>query len=541
MTVRIFAVAVGSMALLFAGAGPGVALAGDGDTLLAKHREFVGWQAGDGTLKTWRQTLKHVVIQKNNAAGEPRPPIVFTLTEVRRGSVYRETITREGPGLVRDAGFTGRVFWDADYNGNVVTHLEERAQADLSSNAVFNDVVSALPGTMRGTGKVGSDSYQIVRVVPPQGLPVDLYVDSNGAYHRAVINPDRKDRSETIDIDKYIEFAPGKKTIGAYHVGSGTIYEVQKIEANVAVSDDEIRPPAQRSTWTFGSGEPSPIEIRTYTQPYGDSVGRAVVMKASVNGRQGTFLLDSGAYTIILFSPFADNLGLDSLAPTAYSGVSGGSVGGDLVRVKDLTIGSNVLHNVIVTKSRGKSLLELDGILGYDFLANALVDVDLVGLKLTILDPKQFAPTVEKTAYAFPVDLTTRHAAVHITVGNGVDANPDFDTGASFSVLLSDSLLRSGKIVPLTSTITLSNGMVVEQRTFLGGVDGSGAELEPCSRIGRMQIGPFRYENAPLCFGSGRVFGDNGGLIGFDFLRHFNWTFDYPDGKLVLTPNGAAN
>ena len=28
-----------------------------------------------------------------------------------------------------------------------------------------------------------------------------------------------------------------------------------------------------------------------------------------------------------------------------------------------------------------------------------------------------------------------------------------------------------------------------------------------------------------------------GGLLGIDFLKHFNWTFDYPDGKLILTPN----
>jgi hypothetical protein len=206
-----------------------------------------------------------------------------------------------------------------------------------------------------------------------------------------------------------------------------------------------------------------------------------------------------------------------------------------------LSLGKNVLHNVIAQRSSGRSItsLGIDGIIGYDVLARAIVDVDLVGLNLTVLDPARFTPNLEKGAYAFPVDLTTRQPAVHITVGNGVDAHPVFDTGASFEVLLSDQLQKSGKVVALVSTITFGNGMQIEQRTFTGGVDGSAAESEPCSRISRMDIGPYRFENAPICFGNGRVFGANGGLIGFDFLRHFNWTFDYPENKLVLTPNGV--
>ncbi len=53
-----------------------------------------------------------------------------------------------------------------------------------------------------------------------------------------------------------------------------------------------------------------------------------------------------------------------------------------------------------------------------------------------------------------------------------------------------------------------------------------------------MKVGPYRYTLALTCFASASVFGETGGLIGFDFMRHFNWTFDYPEAKLVLTPNG---
>ena len=40
------------------------------------------------------------------------------------------------------------------------------------------------------------------------------------------------------------------------------------------------------------------------------------------------------------------------------------------------------------------------------------------------------------------------------------------------------------------------------------------------------------------CLGSERVFGRDGGLIGFDFVRHVDWTFDYSRSRLILAPNG---
>ena len=58
-------------------------------------------------------------------------------------------------------------------------------------------------------------------------------------------------------------------------------------------------------------------------------------------------------------------------------------------------------------------------------------------------------------------------------------------------------------------------------------------------RLNEIQIGPYRYQKALSCFAANDAFGIDGGLLGFDFLRHFNWTFDYPHNRVVLTPNGS--
>ena len=139
-------------------------------------------------------------------------------------------------------------------------------------------------------------------------------------------------------------------------------------------------------------------------------------------------------------------------------------------------------------------------------------------------------------AYAFPVNLAEFVPEIPLNV-RGVMTHPIFDTGNSSFVTLSEDLRTSGKIVALTDAMRVNNQMMEYQFTFYG-VDGPTPYPEKCSRLTELQIGPYKYQNVETCFALPQVFGRDGGLIGFDFLKHFNWTFDYPESKLVLTPNG---
>jgi hypothetical protein len=505
----------------------GRAAAADGSDLLAKHRAFVGWTFGDGTFKSWRMTWTQTVERKPTGDATPPPPRIRTITEVRRGELYRATTTLGENGLTEDEGFTGRVFWDADYNANVVTHYEELVKTDVASNAVTDEQISVLPGVARGSAKIGSTAVDIVRVSPPNGYPVDLYVDADGAYRRVVINPDGlPDDRSTMEVDKYYQ-AGSKKVLGDFHFGTGTPYVVTSFEANAEVADADLVPPKPRTTWTFGSTDPIPIEVVThYPALPGEVTSRDVEFKASVNGHVGTFLFDSGASGMLLSGKFADEAELKSIGTTSYSGINGSTQGARNVRIDELAIGSNVLHNVVVQSGTSKGNYGLAGIVGFDILARALVDVDLVKKQMTILDPTKFAPVVGKGAVVFTVDLAERVPRIHVTV-SGFDAKPMFDTGDDYFFMLSDRMSGPGKI-----TATVSS------QSYFVGVDGVTPIPINCSRLQNVSVGPIRYENGETCFGSARAFGEKGGLIGLDFLRHFNWTFDYPDGKFVLTPNG---
>jgi len=543
MTIRRFVVLFAALVLFGA-----VALsfshvaraADDGNALLAKHRVFVGWQFDDGTLTSWRSTTKWKPSATPAPSETPDPdatPVpAFVINSVRRGPLFHETEMRENGPFSNDEGFTGRVFWRANENGFVVTMLEDAVRQAFAVNAIEDEAVSKLPGTARGRAKVGDTAVQIVRVQPSPGFPVDLYIDSEGAYRRAVVSPDDAEHRITIDIDKYFEALPGKKVVGQYHYNRAGSYVVDSFEPNVPVSDQDLVPPQPRATWTFGPPEPFPIELHKYSAIYGSSGASAVQVHASVNGHDGTFILDSGSGGILLFGGFAKSLNLEKLGASASSGVNGNLIRTDTVRIDSLALGPNVLHNVIAEQSRGSSFPGEDGLIGFDVLARAIVDVDLDAQRMTIFDPAKYAPSVKKGAAAIPIDLTDFVPQMHITVGNGIDVFTIVDTGNSLEVLLSEAFRSSGKVVGL-SQIQLG-GVAVEDTEYLGGVDGSSPYPVPCTRLNHMSVGPYPYENGRVCFGPVRAFGQKGGLLGIDFLKHFNWTFDYPDGKLILTPNG---
>ena len=239
-----------------------------------------------------------------------------------------------------------------------------------------------------------------------------------------------------------------------------------------------------------------------------------------------------------MYRPYADKLNVTKLGPPGFTGVNGDGIAAQFTRLNDpIVVGKNTLSTVIVTMADGGFAGGVDGILGYDFLAGALVDVDTANATIRILDPSAMEPVVAQGAYAFTVNLTSRQPEIALKA-SGVPTRAIFDTGDDYLAVLSDDLQRSGRIVALNDQIKLGGGQTIDYQIGFFGVDGPANVPARCSRLSQLDVGPYKYINVETCFASANVFGRDGGLIGFDFLKHFNWTFDYPESKLVLTPNG---
>jgi predicted aspartyl protease len=510
--------------------GESVAIANDSvDQIFSRHAAYAGHPEGLVLKYRFKPPAPKASPKPTPSAGpdEPTFPDRFETT-YRRGALYR-TVTEAG-GVTQQSGFTGRSFWSANYNGYTVVAYENAARFRLTGNLIEADQLDAsLEPRSRPAETIDGKPVDVVRISPPAGIPADIAFDrATGAYVQITTDPEKKyGEHSVVHIDGYAEAGPNVHVPKGYHFGDAADSGRWELAEQTvrAVTNADLRGPVPTASWAFKSTDTEPIDIveRSSTYSRGLQSG-AVHVHASIGGHAGTFLLDSGAAGIILFKPYADKIKYTKLGRTGFVGINGSGVGARFVKLADsIDVGKNSLSNVIVTVQDGKGFGEVDGIVGYDFLAGALVDVDLAARTIRILDPSTMQPVVAQGAYAFTVNLANRTPQIVVKAA-GAPARPTIDTGNSSWIILSYAMIDDGRVVALPH----------DYRGFAG-VDGViGAR---CSKLSLVEVGPYKYERAETCFAGGS-FGLDGGLIGYDFLKHFNWTFDYAESKLVLTPNG---
>ncbi|MDP9110985.1 MAG: retropepsin-like domain-containing protein [Candidatus Eremiobacteraeota bacterium] len=498
--------------------------------LLAKHTTFVGWKLGDPSMSSWRASGT-----RTDGKGA-----TDRYTQARRGLAFRDTVWTRDDKLTVDYGFTGTKVWSADENGYTVTNLNGPARRALDLDVLLAEAATLVAGPVNaGTARVRGVDTQIVRITPPGGVPMDIYEDpSSGAFLRAVIDPGGA--RQTVEIGSYLSAVAGKNVVGSYDA-AGKHVQLTTIQAGASVGDAELMPPKPRATWTFAN-EPFGFDVYHSSQ-----VARELRVIASINGHSGEFLLDSGVGHIILFEPFASRAGLQDLGTSDFSDLLGNHYFEGYSRVATLSVGNNELRDVIVERINDPNS-RLAGVLGYDFFAGAIVNISQSKAQMQLLDPATYSTDLAAGAFAFPVDLTNHTPQIEISLKNGTKAYPRLDTGSSYFMLLSQALRDSGKIAASDSSIETANanvGMTGPAGTMVNsspvsvtivGLDASQGSGR-CVIMANVYVGPYTYQNPPLCFVNNNYFSDDGGLIGLDFLKHFDIVADYPHAHVILTPN----
>src|ERR1700681_656689 len=313
MNYALYAAAAVAVAAL---TPPAPAAADDAPARLAKHAAYVVWHAGDGAVKTLRAT------GEVTRDGKPRA----TLTVLRYGIAHRGTYVSVD-GLHSDEGFTGNVSWTSNQNGFTVRPVGEVVRALFDYDALFAETTTgdAFAGTARGTSKIDGVDCTIVRLRSKIGFPSDVYVDpATGAYRRAVIDPDDK-YELSFDGLGYTE-AGGKRFLSSWHHGSSKIrYAYTAVVPNAPIEPDELRPPKQTATWTFGEDV---VPIEYVAQPY-----PRIYLNVLVNGVKGKFIFDTGADGIAMLDSFVRNTGAKRFSEVTASGIGPATVRANLFRV----------------------------------------------------------------------------------------------------------------------------------------------------------------------------------------------------------------
>jgi predicted aspartyl protease len=480
----------------------------DVSALLAKHKAYVGWEFGDGTFKTMRVETTLARVGKDGKAEELARAI-----DLQRGVVNHLTRITSSSGSRADSGFTGSIYWLSDQNGFTIPRLDDGRKTTVGLTVLFGEGSTTLPATLVRRETVAGTPTVVLRERIPNAVPLDLYIDpASGAYKRAVVDPDGTPTQ--VEIEGYGEIAPGKRAITAYHYAGETVHRNRVITPNVTISDAELHPPVPRAAWTFGSGQPF----------YFDFAEKRMYVDATVNGVKGRFTLDTGSYSIAFTAAFASRANLKALpGQVRVSGVSGEMVH-HLAQVDAITFGDgSTLHNTIVTTGLSNGM-DSDGLMGFDFLAGAIVELDLDKNRMTLYDPKASAPSDTGGAIVIP-DLSTLIPQVPAKLNGSIPTYGLLDSGNPVYVLLSTSM--QGK------TRTLIDRSRLGAELLISGISNQAVYAE-CGQLGSIDIGALRYAHVPACFTDG--WPEGSALLGLDFIRNFNLVIDYPDDKIVLFP-----
>jgi hypothetical protein len=265
-------------------------------------------------------------------------------------------------------------------------------------------------------------------------------------------------------------------------------------------------------------------------------VGRApngfLLVYPLIDGREaGTFVFDTGAGANVIAPELADRLNL-ARAGESWLGMAAGRAAAGIRTAESLTLGPLTIEQPVFSEMDLGPLsqhaqVELTGVIGYDVLARAVVELELESLRLALFDPATFE---------LPSASWQRAAIVgaHPFVEGSFEGHAGWfrlDTGAPQMPVVMN--------MPTVERFQLLEGRTVQKAraTLPGGQLDIGL-----ASVADVMIGGHRFEEltALLPLESGGAFDDPYTLanLGQECLKPFRVVFDYLHRRIALSERG---
>jgi hypothetical protein len=226
------------------------------------------------------------------------------------------------------------------------------------------------------------------------------------------------------------------------------------------------------------------------------------------------FLLDSGAGATLVDSMAARECGIGLGNRTIIQGIGGRAVAHRAeaisARVHGIRIPAPelVLDLSAVSKSCGK---RIDGLIGVDFFAGRIVQIDFAASKLRLLSPQEFPNEG-------PILPLARRNGV-LCLAAGVNGGPSkwlrLDTGCSSAV----------------EYVTRAAGGAGTRKISIAAQHGSSH-----ASAGELLLGSLRCTGVPIGLHDKPFFPGESGLIGNGFLSRYRTTVDHDRKRIAIEP-----
>jgi predicted aspartyl protease len=366
----------------------------------------------------------------------------------------------------------------------------------------------------------GRSAYEIL-VAPPNGQPETVFLDTKTLMIDR-ISYDEEDGTSTEDYYDYGHFAGVLVARREVDSNGDHQYDVtryaQKIVVDRPIAEQVFAVPPTTQIQTD-----KPVTV-TLSEHFGHFYA-----PVRVGTRQYTFLVDTGAQSVVVDARVARDQGLKAIGKLEVAGAQRtGGLG--IAALDSVQIGGVTLpvHLVSVLDLRGATgQYDADGVLGYPFFAAAEVTIDPIARTMTIGKPGALHAPGE----AISVDVDRQLVELQGKV-NGTSGRFVVDTGNSTELLVFEPFLRTHPYL-----------VQFQQRQFSNDYGVGGAVRAVSAIVDELDFGDYRLFNryANLMQSDQGAFADrfDAGNIGMAVLRNFVVTFDLANAKMYLQRSAA--
>ena len=279
-------------------------------------------------------------------------------------------------------------------------------------------------------------------------------------------------------------------------------------------------------------------------------INNLIVFPLEINGKQLSFILDTGVTKTILFTlRSTDSLLIKDVESTTLSGLGQGEPAKAILaknntfRVKNLVSYDEELY--IITDSAidlsSKMGTTIHGIIGYNLLKNIVLKIDYRNRFLEFINPKKGEMKLCKKCQEFPIRIRNKKPFIDGKIvlqdsisEKKIDVKLLIDSGGSEALWLFENSKPSIKPPKRFFNDVLGEGL-------------SGIIYGKRSRIKGFSLGNFFVKEPTVSYldststSKALSFRERNGSLGGDILKRFRVWIDYPNRKITLKKTSSLS
>ncbi len=262
------------------------------------------------------------------------------------------------------------------------------------------------------------------------------------------------------------------------------------------------------------------IDIQTTkTQPF-------ILLPVFVNDKGPfSFVLDTGANAAIVTEELARTLALQNVESKEAVGAGGKRLSVLVGQARSISVGAAKVENAKVGIMKTLPKCVGQGVLGYNFLKRYALTIDYMQNKLTFDLPEEHKDDNRKLCASMPLKIPRPDRPlilVDVLVNTLKTYQFILDTGASQTVVSPALAGQMGVVSTLVKTVISAGGAVTSSPGILKSLRIGDASIEDVSVMISDVFSPLNQAVGIIM----------DGILGYNVLREFRLTIDYPNGTL---------